>query len=80
MEAQMDLPRLLFGVGFQIFYGDTSNVYVLFWICWECSRLTAITASDAYNIVNPVWGQSGSNLGSLWPLDGDIKEWKVVSE
>ena len=30
MEAQMDLPGLLFGVDFQIFYSDTSNVYVLF--------------------------------------------------
>ena len=29
IEAQMDLPRLLFGVGFQIFYSDASNVYVL---------------------------------------------------
>ena len=30
MEAQMDLPRLLFGVGFQIFFhSDASNVYVL---------------------------------------------------
>ena len=29
MEAQMDLPRLLFGVDFQIFYSDSSNVYVL---------------------------------------------------
>ena len=29
MEAQMDLPRLLFGVGFQIFYSDASNVYVI---------------------------------------------------
>ena len=25
----MDLPRLLFGIGFQIFYNDASNVYVL---------------------------------------------------
>ena len=32
MEAQMDLPHLLFSVGFQIFYSDASNVafYVLF--------------------------------------------------
>ena len=30
MEAQMDLPRLLFGAGFQIFfYSDVSNVYIL---------------------------------------------------
>ena len=29
MEAQMDLPRLLFGTGFQIFYSDASKVYVL---------------------------------------------------
>ena len=29
----MDLPRLLFGVGFQIFYSDASNVYVLSGIC-----------------------------------------------
>ena len=29
MEAQMDLPCLLFGVGNQIFYSDASNVYVL---------------------------------------------------
>ena len=29
MEEQMDLPRLLFGIGFQIFYSDASNVYVL---------------------------------------------------
>ena len=29
MEIQMDLPRLLFGVGFQIFHSDASNVYVL---------------------------------------------------
>ena len=28
------------------------------------------------NIVNPVWGQYGSNLGSLWPLGGNTKEWK----
>ena len=28
MEAQMDLPRLLFDVGFQIFYSDASNFYV----------------------------------------------------
>ena len=65
MEAQMDLPHLLFGIGFQIFYSDASNVYVLSWICWEHVRLTATTASVAYNIVSPVWGQYGSNLGSL---------------
>ena len=29
MEAQMDLPRLLFGVGSHIFHSDSSNVYVL---------------------------------------------------
>ena len=29
MEAQMDLLRLLFGVGFQIFYIDASHDYVL---------------------------------------------------
>ena len=29
MEVQMYLPHLLFGVGFQIFYSDASNVYVL---------------------------------------------------
>ena len=27
MEAQMNLPRLLFGLGFRIFYSDASNVY-----------------------------------------------------
>ena len=26
IETQMDLPRLLFGVSFQIFYSDVSNV------------------------------------------------------
>ena len=26
IEAQMDLPRLLFGVGFSDFYSDASNV------------------------------------------------------
>ena len=31
------------------------------------------------NVVSPVWGQYGSNLGSLWPLSGDIKYWRVVS-
>ena len=80
MEAQMDLPGLLFGVDFQIFYSDTSNVYVLFWICWERARVTATTASDAYSIISPIRGQYGSNLGNLWPLGGDIKEWKMVSE
>ena len=29
MEAQIDLPCLLCGVGFKIFYSDASNVYVL---------------------------------------------------
>ena len=29
MEAQMNSPRLLLGTGFQIFYSDPSNVYVL---------------------------------------------------
>ena len=33
MEAQMDVRRQLFGVGFQIVYSDASNVYILFWIC-----------------------------------------------
>ena len=36
-------------------------------------RLIAAKTSDAYNIVSPIWGQYGSNLGSLWPLGGDIK-------
>ena len=36
MEAQMDLPRLLFGVGFEIFYSDASNVYVLFIMLRTC--------------------------------------------
>ena len=80
METQVDLLRLLFGVDFQIFYNDASNVYVLSWICWERARLTATTALDAYNIVSPIWGQNSSNLDSLWPLGDDIKEWKVVSE
>ena len=31
------------------------------------------------NVVSPVWGEYGSNLGSLWPLGGDIKYWKVFS-
>ena len=79
MEAHMDLPRLLFDVSFQNFYSDALNVYFLSWICWECAKLTAITASDAYNFVNPIWRQYGSNLGSLWPDGGDIKEWKVVT-
>ena len=42
-------------------------------------RLIAAKASNEYNIVSPVLGQYGSNLGSLWPLGGDIKEWKVAS-
>ena len=74
METQMDLPSLLFGVGFQILYSDASNVYVLSWICWERVRLIATTASDAHNIVSPIWGQYGVTLGSLWPLGGNTKE------
>ena len=42
-------------------------------------RLIAATASDAYNIVSPVGGQYGGNLGCVWPLGGDIKEGTVVS-
>ena len=80
MEPQMDLPRMLFDVGFQIFYSDDSDVYVLSWIYWKRARLIPATASDAYNIVSPVWGRYASKLGSPWPPGGDIKEWKVVSE
>ena len=29
METHIDLPRLLFGVDFQNFHSDASNVYVL---------------------------------------------------
>ena len=36
-------------------------------------RLIAAKASNAYDIVSPVWGQYGSNLSSLWPLGSDIK-------
>ena len=60
MEAQMDLPRLLFGVGFQIFfYNDASNVYVLSWIYLERARLIDTTASDAYK-------RCKSRLRTVW--------------
>ena len=36
-------------------------------------RLIAATASNTYNIVSPVWGQYGSNLGSLWLLGDNTK-------
>ena len=39
----------------------------------------AATASDAFNIVSPVWGQYGSSVSSLWPLGGNTKIWKVDS-
>ena len=41
----MDLPRLLFGVGFQNFYSDASSVYVISSIYRERSRLIATTAT-----------------------------------
>ena len=66
IEAQMDLPRLLLVVDFQISYSDASNIYVLSWIYWERASLIAATASDAYNIASPVWGEYGSNVGSVW--------------
>ena len=51
----MDLPRLLFGVGFSdFFYSDASIVYVLSEICCERAKLIANTASDAYNIVDSI--------------------------
>ena len=39
----------------------------------------AAKASNAYNIVSPVCGHYGSNLGNLWPLAGNTKERKVSS-
>ena len=36
----------------------------------EESLITA-KASNAYNILSPIWGQYGSNLGSLWPLSSN---------
>ena len=58
----MDLPRLLFGVGFQIFfYSDASNVCSHEYV--ENVRLNATIASDVYkhckSHLRTVWQQFG---------------------
>ena len=48
IEVQVDLPRLLFGVGFQIFIVTPQMFLGSLVICWERARLITATASDAY--------------------------------
>ena len=79
MKTKMNCLLPVIWRRFNFFYSDALNVYVLSWICWERERLIAATASNAYNIVSPIWGQYGSNLGNFWPLGGITKERKVAS-
>ena len=46
----------------------------------ENVRLLLLQPQMHINIVSPVSGQYGSNLGNIWPLGDNTKEWKMGSE